>query len=221
MARLFVTQREYDYFSDLTKEVIKDINAQRIIVYPISELKTKAHGVYDEAIKKIFDNPIAIEALVDNSFEKDTVINQFGIDKNFKIEVFVHYRDMVERGINICIGDYFTFSDVVFEITEARIMRNIYGQAEHADGMRIVGSPARDGSIELLIKGPTDIQYTDEDAQQKTFHQQRGFEENADGQTADVRDLVKKGVLEPPISGPKGVSPLADTHGRNAFYDEE
>jgi hypothetical protein len=210
-----------DFISDITKEIIKDVNAQKIVLYPISELKTKAHGVYDEAIKKIFDHPIIIEALVDNSFEKDTVINQFGIDKNFKIEVFVHYRDMVERGITPCIGDYFTFSDVVFEITEARIMRNIYGQAEHADGMRIVGTPAREGSIELMIKGPTDIQYTDPDAIQKTFHQQRGFETNADGKTEDFRDMVKKGVLEPPITGPKTVSPLADEHDRNAFYDED
>lgn len=221
MARLFVTQRELDYISDITKEIIKDVNSQSLILYPVSELKTKAHPLYNESIKKIFDHPIKIEALIDNSFEKDTVINQFGVDKNFKIEAFVHYRDMVERGINICIGDYFTFSDVVFEITEARIMRNIYGQAEHADGMRIVGTPARQGSIELLLKGPTDIQYTDDDALQSTFHQQRGYEKNADGVTADVRDLVKKGVLETPISGPKGVSPKADIHGRNAFYDEE
>ena len=88
MARLFVTQREMDFFADITREIIKDVNSQYIIYYPISELKTKSHEVYDEAIKKIFDNPIKIEALVDNSFKKDTVINQFGIDKNFKIEVF-------------------------------------------------------------------------------------------------------------------------------------
>lgn len=221
MARLFITQREMDFISDITKEIIKDVNAQKIIYYPISELKTKAHPVYDEAIKKIFDHPIIIEALVDNSFEKDTIINQFGVDKNFKIEVFIHYRDMVERGITPCMGDYFTFSDVVFEVTEARIMRNIYGQAEHADGMRVVGSPTREGSIELLLKGPTDIQYTDADALQNTFVQQRGFEKNSEGVTEDFRDLVKKGVLEPPISGPKQVSPKADIHTRNAFYDEE
>lgn len=210
-----------DFFADITREIIKDVNSQYIIYYPISELKTKSHEVYDEAIKKIFDNPIKIEALVDNSFKKDTVINQFGIDKNFKIEVFVHYRDMVERSIEISIGDYFTFSDIIFEVTEARIMRNIYGQAEHADGMRVVGSPAREGSIELLMKGPTDIRYSDDDAQQNAFYQQRGFSENAEGKTSDQRDLVKKGVLEQPISEPQAVLPKADEHGRNAFYGED
>lgn len=220
MARLFLTQRELDFFSDIAKEVIKDINGQKIHYYPISEEKTKAHPVYDEAIRKIFDNPIVIEALIDNSFEKDTVINQFGIDKEFKIEAFVHYRDMVERGIEPSIGDYFTFSDVIFEITEVRVMRNIYGQAEHADGYRIVGSPTREETISLLLKGPTDISYSDDDAVQKTFVQQRGYSSNEEGETADRRALVDAGVIDPGLTGPKKVNEAADSTGRNAFYDE-
>lgn len=222
MARLFITQRELDFFSDITKEVIKDINGQQIYYYPISEEKTKAHPVYDEAIRKIFDNPIIIEALVDNSFEKDTVINQFGVDKDYKIEVFVQYRDMVERGIQPSIGDYFTFSDIIFEISEVRVTRNIYGQADQTDGWRIVGSAAREESIELLLKGPTDIGYSDDDAVQKTFVQQRGYQSNELGNTGDKRALVEAGVLDPGLTGPKKVNEAADeTVGRNAFYDDE
>lgn len=221
MARLFITQRELDFFSDIAKEVIKDINGQKIYYYPISEEKTKTHPVYDEATRKIFDNPIIIEALIDNSFEKETVINKFGVDKDYKIEVFIHYRDIIERGIEPSIGDYFTFSDIIFETTEVVIMRNIYGQAEYPDGIRLVGSSTREESIELLIKGPTDISYSDADAEQKTFVQQRGYASNEEGNTGDQRALVEKGIIDPGLSGPQKVNEAADTHGRNAFYDED
>jgi hypothetical protein len=221
MARLFITQREIDFISDITKEVIKDVVGAKIRYYLVSEIKTKTHEVYDEAVKKIFDNPIIIDALVDSSYEKDTVITSAGVDKQYKAEVFVQYRDMIEKGINICIGDYFTYSDIIWEITEARSMRNIYGFAEHADGMRLVGYPARQGAIDLLIKGPTDIGYSDADAVQKQFYQQRGFETNAEGITGDKRALIENGILELPESGPREVSTRADEHDRSTFYDEE
>jgi hypothetical protein len=221
MARLFITQRELDFISDITKEVCKDIVGSKIYYYPVSEIKTKTHEVYDEAVKKIFDNPIIIDAFVDSSYEKDTIINSTGIDKSYKAEVFLQYRDMAEKGITPCIGDFFSYSDIVWEITEARTMRNIYGFAEHADGMRIVGYPARQGTIDLLIKGPTDITYADADAVQKQFYQQRGFASNQDGTTGDKRALVEKGVLELPEDGPREVSVRSDEHDRSTFYDEE
>jgi hypothetical protein len=221
MARLFITQRELDFISDITKEIIKDVCAQKIYVYLVSEIKTKTHEVYDEAVKKIFDNPIILDAFVDSSYEKDTIIDKFGVNKEYKCECFVQYRDMVEKGITLCIGDFFSYSDIIWEITEARTMRNIYGFAEHADGVRIVGYPARQGAIDLLIKGPTDITYADADAVQKQFYQQRGFASNQDGVTGDKRALVEKGVLELPEGGPREVSVRSDEHDRSTFYDED
>ena len=221
MARLFITQREINFISDITKEVIKDVIGQKIYYYPISETKTKTHEVYSEAIQKIFDNPLMIDVMVSNEFQIDTKIDKFGVDTNFKSEVFIQHRDMVEKGINPAIGDYYSFSDVFYEITEYRFMRNIYGQAENIDGVALTGLRVRDSQFKALVKGPTGIEYADKDATQTTFVQQRGFEENAEGPTADVRDLVKQGVLDPPISGPREVSSKGDSTGAgNSFYDE-
>jgi len=61
MARLFITPREIQLINDWTKEYIKDIVGQFIVYYPISILKTRVHPVYDEAVQKIFYNPIKIE----------------------------------------------------------------------------------------------------------------------------------------------------------------
>jgi hypothetical protein len=222
MARLFITPREINFISDITKEIVKDVVGQKIIYYPISEIRTKTHEVYNEAVKKIFDNPIILDALVDNNFQADTKIDKFGVDAQYKIEVYIQYRDLVEKGINVNIGDFFSFSDIFYEITERSFMRNIYGMPEHKDGVKLVGTKAREGQFTAPIIGPTDISYTDSDAVQEKFVQQRGAEKTEDGVTGDVRELVRNGVLDSPLTGPKQVSEKGDDTGAgSAFYDED
>ena len=222
MARLFLTPRELNFISDLTKEIVKDVVGQKIIYYPISELKTNTHGVYNEALKKVFDNPIIIDALVNNEFQTETKIDKFGVDAQFKIEVYIQYRDLVEKGINVNIGDFFSFSDLMFEITDKTFMRNIYGLAEHKDGIKIIGTKARQGVFDAPIIGPTDISYTDADAVQETFVQQRGIDNDPNNPNGDTRDLRKSGVLDEPLTGQREVSPKGDSTGAgSSFYDED
>jgi hypothetical protein len=222
MARLFIGPRELNYISDTTKEIIKDVIGQKIYYHPISELKTKTHGIYNEALKKVYDNPIALDCLIDNNFQTDTKIDKFGIDAQYKLEVFIQHRDLVDKGINISIGDFFSFSDVFYEITERVFMRNIYGMPEHKDGVKLIGTKARAGLFDAPVIGPTDISKNDPDAVQTTFVQQRGSSVDANGNpTGDKRDLVENGVLDEPLTGPKEVSPKGDeSEAGSAFYDE-
>jgi len=222
MSRLFITPRELNFISDITKEIIKDVVGQKIYYYPISELKTKTHGVYNEALQKVYDNPIALDALVDNNFQSDTKIDKFGIDAQFKIEVYLQHRDLVDKGINVSIGDFFSFSDVFYEITERVFMRNIYGLPEHKDGVKLIGTKSREGLFKAPTLGPTDISRPESDAVQNEFHQQRGEALDANGEvTGDKRDLVESGVLDKPLTGPKEVSPSGDPQRvGSAFYDE-
>jgi hypothetical protein len=222
MARLFITQREMNFISDITKEIIKDVIGQRIYYYPISEIKTKSHAIYDEALQKIFDAPIMMDVIVSNEFQIDTKIDKFGIDAGFNLEVYIQHRDMVDKGISPGIGDYFSFSDIFYEITEYKYMRNIYGQPENIDGVKLVGLRVRESQFKALLTGPLGIEYTDISDLRHKFFQQRGFVENAEGKTADSRDLVKNGVLDLPAEGPREVSPSGDETGAgSAFYDED
>lgn len=207
-----------NFISDLTKEIIKDVNGQSIIYYPISESKTKTHGVYNEAMEKFFDAPIKIDCFVDAQYQTDTVINQFTIDATYKLDVFVQYRDLVDKGIEPSVGDFFSFSDVFYEITQVRIMKNIFGQAEHKEGLVIVGTKSREQQFKAPIIGPTDIAYTDGDAIQHTFVQQRGQVENSEGPTGDRREMIEQGVIDKPLTGPKQVSP-AGAQFDNSFYE--
>jgi len=222
MARLFITQREINFISDITKEIVKDVIGQKIYYYPVSEIKTKAHEVYDEALQKIFDSPLVIDVMVNSEFQTETKINKFGIDTQFNLEVYIQHRDMIEKGINPSIGDYFSFGPIFYEIVEYKYMRTIYGQAENIDGVSLIGTRVRESQFKALTFGPTDIKYNDDDSIQKTFVQQRGFSSNKEGDTADVRDLVRNGVLDEPLTGPREISSNGDPNNvGNAFYDED
>lgn len=224
MSRLFITPRELNFISDITKEFVKDVVGQRVFYYSVSEKKTQVHPVYGEALEKFYDAPIAIDALVNNVFQSDTSIGIFGVDTQYKIELYAQYRDLVEKGINISVGDFFSYGNVFYEITEVNFMRGIYGQIEHKDGVKIIGTKSRDGQFHAPFHGPTDISHTDPDAVQVEFEQQRGFVENSSGPTGDKRALVESGVLDEPLTGPKKVSPdgVSDnsTHG-STFYSDE
>jgi hypothetical protein len=224
MGRLFLTPREFNFISDITKELMKDVVGQKIYYYPINEIKTKTDEVYNEALKKVFDRPIALDALVDTNNQSDTKINSFGVDAQFKLEVYLQWRDLVDKGIQVAIGDFFSFSDIFYEVTERVFMRNIYGMPEHKDGVKLIGTKAREDQFQALIIGPTDISRPESDAVQTTFHQQRGEALDADGNpTGDKRELQVDTILDKPITGAKEVSPRGDTEhsGASAFFDED
>jgi hypothetical protein len=221
MARLFVSQRELNYISDITKEIIKDVIGQKVYYYPISEKKSRTHGVYGESLQKVFENPIILDALVDTNFQTETKIDQFGIDTQFRLEVFVQYRDILEKGIQISIGDVFSFSDIFYEVSDVTFNRYIYGMPDHLDGMKMVGTRIRKSQFDTFAIGPTDIAHSDDDAVQTMFQQQRGEAYNVDGETGDVRDLVKNEVLEKPLEGQRQVSLREDNSKTgSSFYDE-
>ena len=70
--------------------------------------------------------------------------------------------------------------------------------------------------------GPTSEAYSDPDAVQDTFVQQRGFKKNKLGETGDIRQLRENGALDEPITGPKEVSPRGDPRKvGSSFYDED
>ena len=222
MGRLYLTPREFNFISDITKELIKDVVGQKIYYYAVNENKTKVDVLYNEALQKTFDKPITLDCLVDTHFQSDTKITAFGVDSQFKVEVYIQWRDLVDKDITPAIGDFFSFSDVFYEVTEKLFMRNIYGMPEHKDGVKLIGTKARETQFKALTIGPTDISRPDPGAIQTDFYQQRGQERNKEGVTGDIRDLQNPAVIGPPITGAKEVSEKGgEFPGDSAFYDED
>lgn len=220
MGRLFLSKREINFINDIGKELIKDVIGQKIYYYSISEIKSKVHDVYEESPEKIFETPIELECLVKYQ-EPEVRTNRFGSEKYFKIEAYIQSRDILDKGIEILEGDFFSYGSVFFEITQAPSSNIIFGQIEHERFITVKAVQSREGLFISKVFGPTSESNTDPDAIQEEFVQQRGFEKNKLGKTGDVRDLQKNGVLEKPISGPKEVSNREKKNAGSSFYGDE
>jgi len=175
MSRLFITQREINFINDTAKELIKDVIGQKIYLFQISEIKSNVHDVYEESPEKIFDNPIEIECLVKYQ-QPEVRTNRFGSEKYFRIEAYIQSKDLLDKNIEILEGDFFSFGSVFFEITQAPSSDIIFGQIEHGKFITIKGTQSRKGQFLSKVFGPTSESYSDENAVQDTFYQQRGFE---------------------------------------------
>jgi hypothetical protein len=221
MARLFISPREIDFINDLNKEIVKDVIGQSVILYPISEIKTRVHDLYNESPEKVFENPIRIDARVEWEPE-DVRTNQFGSEEYSTVTIYIPERDMIDKEILLSQGDFFSYGAQFFEIIIVQTTHNIYGQIEFSGGVKLVGKESRRGNFVAKLKGPTNEKYSDDDAVQDEWYQQRGFANNKEGPTGDVRDLQKRGVLDAPISGPSEVSPKgSDGKANSSFYDEQ
>jgi len=222
MSRLFITPRELDLISDLTKEITKDVIGQKIYYYHIREDVSNVHDVYEEAQDKIFDPPIEIDARVEWQ-QSEYKATQFGVEEISSLTVWIQYRDIIDKGINIDDGDYLSYGDTFFEIIKAQWDSTIFGQIEHSTGYILTCKQARLGLIDKVPHGPTDEAYSDPDAVQETFVQQRGYKDNRLGPTGDQRALIEQGKLDLPISGaPAEVSKRGSPGGiESSFYADE
>jgi len=221
MARLFITPREIDFISDLTKEISKDVIGQKVFYYKIRADLTNVHEVYEEAVTKVFDPPVEIEARVDwNPSEVRT--NRFGTESFKSVEVYIHYRDLLDRNLEVKEGDYLSYGSVFFEVTSALFTSLIFGQVEYKTGIKLACKQARRGAIDVLPTGPTDMSDDKDDAIQEEFVQQRGEEENKLGKTGDTRALQEQGKVEKVEEKPVEVSPKGDAAGvSSSFYGDE
>ena len=219
MARLFITPREVDLMSDLTKEVMKDVIGQKVYYYRVREEYSDVHDVYEESPEKIFDPPVEIDALIEWDSSKVTT-NNFGTEKYQKIVVYIQHRDMMNKEIDIREGDYLSYGTNFFELTTVEDDSLIYGQIEYVTGYKVTCTQARIGQIDKQPLGPTSEDYSDPDAIQETFIQQRGLESNRLGITGDERDLIKKGKIDAPEKAAE-VSPRANPNKiESSFYDK-
>ena len=91
----------------------------------------------------------------------------------------------------------------------------MYGQIEHYTGYVLMGKTARKGQIDVKPIGPTEEIYTDDDAVQETFEQQRG-----DASKGDRRELVQDNVIPSPETGAKSVKKSSGS-SKSSFYGDE
>jgi len=190
MARLFIGPREQAFINDLTKEFVKDIVGQYIVYYAVSIIHTKVHTIYDEAIEKVFENPIKLDVLAGQP-NRTQMFNAFSLDTENTIELYIQSRDLLDKGLEVYPGDFFIYGHDVFEVMTSIDLENIYGQPEYDKAIKVTGKLARSGEFNLQdFKNLLDVDKDFEKSNaQKTFVQQRGLSENEQGPTNDYREM--------------------------------
>ena len=218
MARLFITPKEIDFISDLTKEITKDIIGTKIYYYSVREDISNVHYIYEEAIDKVFDPPVIIDCRVSWT-PSEQKSDKFGYETTSKLEVYIHLRDVIDRNIKLQTGDYMSHGDNFFEITNINDDKIIFGQVEQITGYTLTAVQARRGLIDKKPLGPTRRDLADDDAIQEVFEQQRGFGTFSDGsKTGDKRVLIEDGTLEQPIDTPQKIN--KSNSQKSSFYGD-
>ena len=129
MARLFITNRELELISDITKEVMKDMSGQAIYYFPVNYSKTNKDSLYQEAVEKIIDKPIYIHAVIEFKGIDKPQMEGNGLSKNYTLGVNLHKNDLDDKGITPKEGDYLQFDKINFEVKFVNKPELIYGQA--------------------------------------------------------------------------------------------
>jgi hypothetical protein len=131
---------------------------------------------------------------------------------------------MIDKGINVSIGDGISWASVMYEVTDRVSIKHVFGLPEDRVGLKLTCTKMRESQFKAPTHGqPTDRRFADDDAVQEEFYQQRGFPTDKDGNpTGDKRDLIENGALELPVDGPREVSKKADDAGTgSSFYSDE
>jgi len=179
--------------ADISKEFIKDIVGQYIVYFSVSILKTQVHPVYDEAVEKIFENPIKLDVLA-NQPERSAKWDLFGTEGDTSLELYVQTRDLIDKGVSVSSGDFFIYGDEVYEVMNAIDTDNIYGQAEYDKTIKVTGKLSRIGQFDIdSFKELLSQSETFKTSQlEKTFVQQRGLPETEEGITNDKRQMRER-----------------------------
>ena len=147
MAKKFITERELAFIDRINKELIQRVTGQEISYYAISLEKSSVNKLYDEAIEKVWDPPVLVNARVlwDNM---TSTAGAFGVDSKYSCEVYFHSLELKERNVEPKEGDFVEFGQMFFEITSVTQPQIVFGQINNRLMTKCVCVPSREGQFQ-------------------------------------------------------------------------
>lgn len=146
MARKFISKKEIAFINRVNKELIQGVIGQEVYYYQVLSEKTAANDLYNEAINKVFGSPVQCNALVmyENTQEK---IGVLPADSTYKLDVYFHNHELVERNLRPKMGDFVQFGELMFEIYSVSQPQLIAGMIEQKMMTKCNCGPARKGQM--------------------------------------------------------------------------
>lgn len=159
MARKFITERELAFIDKINKELIQAVTGQEVNYFAISLEKSSVHSLYEEAINKVWDPPVKINARVLWGNEATTSTN-YGLDSKYSCEVYFHHLELEERNVKPKEGDFIEFGRVYFEITSVTQPQITFGQVNNRLMTKCACVPAREGQFAAGSRSSENIDNT-------------------------------------------------------------
>lgn len=142
----FVGNKELSFFHAINRELIQSVVQQEVIYYQIIAEKTRADDLYQEAVTKVWSNPVKINALImyENTTEQVTMLPP---DAKFNIDVYFHKQELTDRNMSPKMGDFVKFGKVMYEILNVTEPQPIAGIIDQQMMVRCPATPARRGQF--------------------------------------------------------------------------
>lgn len=147
MSRKFITEREIAFINAINKELIQKVSGQEVHYYAISTKYSRVHSLYNEAIEKLWEPPVKINARVfwDNT---KSITNAQGVDSAYNAEVYFHTLELQERNVIPREGDFIEYGEVFFEITSVTQPQIVFGQINNKIMTKCICIPSREGQFQ-------------------------------------------------------------------------
>lgn len=152
MGRKFVSRKEIAFVNTINKELIQAVIGQEVHYYAILLDKTQKNDLYNEAVTKVYANPVKCNALVMYENTSD-VIGSLPPDSKFNLDVYFHTKELEERNVLPKMGDFVQFGEIVYEILQVTRPQIIWGLIEQKIMTKCVCGPARQGQFNP-VKAP-------------------------------------------------------------------
>jgi hypothetical protein len=144
MARKFIGEKEHRLISNINKELIQRWIGAEIIYYAISVEHSQVDDLYGESKELTHYTPVAMNGLV-NYDNPGVSSNQFTLDAQYSLELYLHSQELAERNIQPVEGEYVEWNRIFFEISSVTRPQMVFGQPQHKIMTKLVCVPSREG----------------------------------------------------------------------------
>lgn len=111
---IFGSQRDFNLFVGINREILSDVVEQDILYYKISLESTQAN-IYGEAPDKIFWNPVKLNCLITRGDQVVTV-DEFGPDLTRESSFAFLREDLVQSNVVAEVGDIILWHENYYEV---------------------------------------------------------------------------------------------------------
>lgn len=146
MARKFIGRKEVNFVNAINRELIQRVVGQEVYYYAILAEKTKKNDLYNEAINKVWAQPVKVNCLVmyENTQEQ---IGMLPPDSKYQLDIYFHTEELKERNVTPKMGDFVIFDGIAFEIHQVTEPQILWGMIEQKVMTKCNCGPARKGQF--------------------------------------------------------------------------